>query len=277
MLVAPSPPRCDPRQLLSCPVQPDKLPGGRWLGQAGRCRQALHCWARGPGLGDKPSPAPQSEHPQPPASMGQAAACRALEKCPKLPIQCPPSSATYLGTAVGWDTPARLTLGGSQRCPLTRDTQAPRTPLTLTKSWIWGFSAMLGGGCWLSGGRGKCRSCGPSQPTFLPGVHPLPPTPAPRPAVGPCCGAPAAAAALHGQLTAAPAVAAPACALGVSHQRYPAADGRSQVPPCVVPSSLCPWRAPARPQPGPFPDTQPRPSHPPAPTSLTGSSYYFFI
>lgn len=157
-------------------------------------------------------------------------------------------------------------------------------PLTLTNSWIWGFSAMLGGGCWLSGGCGKCRSCGPSQPTFLPGVHPLTPTPAPRPAVGPrppllLCRGSGTGSSQHRQLR---------WLLPVPWGCYTLpptpADGRCQVLPCcaqlplpmaisctptcstVSPLSLVPSQAPS-------PGT---PTHQ-HPCSFTGSSYYFFI
>lgn len=104
---------------------------------------------RGPSFGGGiPVQHPMLNTHSPPMPMGQAAACHAMEMSPELPTACP--------------GPHICTL---QWAGVAGPPQVPVNPLTLTKSWIWGFSAMLGGGCWLNGG------CGVSVGT---GAQPLP-------------------------------------------------------------------------------------------------------
>lgn len=186
---------------------------------------------RGPSFGGGiPVQHPMLNTHSPPMPMGQAAACHAMEMSPELPTACP--------------GPHICTL---QWAGVAGPPQVPVNPLTLTKSWIWGFSAMLGGGCWLNGG------CGVSVGA---GAQPLPAHVPPLGARTPCHGAPATTAAAslsparaaHGITSCSgsclgtlPALLVP-CRASCPQPALPRTleDAKCWAHACVVPSSLCP-------------------------------------
>lgn len=98
---------------------------------------------------------------------GQAAAQRAGEDA-KLPATCL-GTCRWTGGCAGVAEPPqpRVLPGVVARSIPTQPTLSPtskRPPLTLTKSWIWGFSAMLGGGCWLTGDCAASACAGAAAP-----------------------------------------------------------------------------------------------------------------
>ena len=143
--------------------------------------------------------------------------------------------------------------GSSMLCP----GEEPQATLTLTKSWIWGFSAMLGGGCRLSGGCAVSACAGataPPSPHSSLGCTRSHPRLAPqhsrgRPTVGPQLllllpaqvQARAARSIARCSSSCLGALLAPCTALRPQPASLPTLkDAKRWVWLCVVPSSLCP-------------------------------------
>lgn len=213
--------------------------------------------------GGRPSAAPAA------LSRGQAAARCALQKSLECPLPAAPP-----GWALGWARAAGPAQPGSARAAARAEPNlgraGPCVPPHLDEELDLG---LLGhAGWWLSAEWWLWRECprrshGPSQPTFLPGVHPLPPTPGPTAQRGtPCRGAlpwgPATAAAASPRLARAAATWAPGL-------RPTARPGRCQalgMAPCCV--------LPLRPHQG---SVNPLPSPCPAPSIPAAASSYYFL
>lgn len=162
--------------------------------------------------------------------------------------------------------PSRAVPGRLPELSPTWGAPGPASPLTLTKSWTCGFSAMLGGGCRRSGGCGmsaRAAATAPPSPHSSPGCTRCHPRLAPRrsggrPAVGPCHGA------RHGDRPP-PLLPAP----GWHGRLPPGHPGRCQalgMAPCCVP--------PLRPHQG---SVNPLPSPCPAPSIPAAASSYYFL